>query len=183
MNTFYQPVDLRSRKAMENYLSKHFRYNTMSSWNNSTSYACDLKIHHQYLDNGTVEKLLDAIEASSFYDTINLLCNNFDASHDYLWQTRFNGSSGGYLVLYQGGQKDTGRPFVYLRRPTDMNRDFSDWDMDQLRERVRLVQEFDQLADAIVEESVRIVSNYEVKDEIHTVKEIRKVLVPIKSAN
>jgi len=40
---FFKPVDLRSQKAMVEFLSNHFRYNTMNSWNNSTSYANNIK--------------------------------------------------------------------------------------------------------------------------------------------
>ena len=45
MRRFYQSVDLRSRSQMTDFLTKHFRYPTMNSWNNAVSYACNLKIH------------------------------------------------------------------------------------------------------------------------------------------
>ena len=44
MKRFYYPVNLRSRAEMTLFLQNHFRYNTMNSWNHSTSYACNLKI-------------------------------------------------------------------------------------------------------------------------------------------
>lgn len=50
MKRFFQPVDLRSRKAMIDYLEDHFRYFTMNSWNRSQSYACNLKIYKLGLD-------------------------------------------------------------------------------------------------------------------------------------
>ena len=39
MKQFSKKVDLRNRKEMVEFLTSHFRYNTMNSWNNSTSYA------------------------------------------------------------------------------------------------------------------------------------------------
>ena len=39
MKKFFTPVDLRSRAAMTAYLDGHFRYPTMNSWNQATSYA------------------------------------------------------------------------------------------------------------------------------------------------
>ena len=44
MKKFYTPVDLRSRADMTAYLENHFRYPTMNSWNQATSYACNLKV-------------------------------------------------------------------------------------------------------------------------------------------
>lgn len=38
MRRFYQSVDLRSRSQMTDFLTMHFRYPTMNSWNNAVSY-------------------------------------------------------------------------------------------------------------------------------------------------
>lgn len=43
--TFFEKVDLRSRDAMVSFLVNHFRYNTMNSWNRSTSWANNLKVY------------------------------------------------------------------------------------------------------------------------------------------
>jgi len=102
MHKFYQAVDKRSRKAMVNHLKEHFRYYTMRSWNNSSSYAHNMKIQNLNLDSGIRNKLYDLIYCDGFYDTINILINNFGIKHNWLWQAGFNGRSGGYLVLYQG---------------------------------------------------------------------------------
>lgn len=58
MRKFSQPIDLRSRREMTDYLRNHFRYSTMNSWNHATSYACNLKIYGLGLD--------PEIEVSSF---------------------------------------------------------------------------------------------------------------------
>ena len=42
---FYKEIDKRYRETMISFLKKHFRYNTMNSWNRSTSYANNIKLH------------------------------------------------------------------------------------------------------------------------------------------
>ena len=102
---FSQRVDKRSRAEMTAYLSGHFRYNTMNSWNRSTSYACNMKLYKLGLDRGTEDKLWDIIQVPEFYERLNERIEDFNWQHNYLWQAGWNGRSGGYLVLYQGGTK------------------------------------------------------------------------------
>lgn len=218
MKTFYRPVNCRSRKDMTEYLREHFRYPTMSSWNDSTSYACNLKIYQLGLDSDTVDKLFELIQTDDFFQERSLLIQDFGSAHDYLWQAGMNGRSGGYLVLYQGeripsgyksyctncGQKsyrsvqETGNVCGVCRKParvdfpgthmqvttfpgrgTDCDADFEDWSMYDLRNRVRLVQEFDRLADDMVQEAVFHAQNYAVQDEEYQVTQTRKALVPV----
>ena len=101
---FSKRVDKRSRAEMTAYLSGHFRDNTMNSWNRSTSYACNMKLYKLGLDRGTEDKLWDIIQVPEFYERIE----DFNWQHNYLWQAGWNGRSGGYLVLYQGGTKPSG---------------------------------------------------------------------------
>lgn len=105
---FSQRVDKRSRAEMTAYLSGHFRYNTMNSWNRSTSYACNMKLYKLGLDRGTEDKLWDIIQVPEFYERLNERIEDFNWQHNYLWQAGWNGRSGGYLVLYQGGTKPSG---------------------------------------------------------------------------
>ena len=216
MKQFYQPVDIRSRKAMTDFLSHHFRYNTMNSWNQSTSYACNLKIDRLGLDFEIINKLFDMIDTQEFYYAQQELRDAFGAAHDYRWQVRMNGRSGGYLVLYQGdrrpsqyksfciccGQKnytsvsETGTQCgachretridydvppaeitVYPYQSTDDGEDYEEWSMYQLKERVRLVQELDRLADALVQQAVTMAQNYSVAEEEYYLPQTRKVLV------
>ena len=104
---FSRCVDKRSREDMTAYLSSHFRYNTMNSWNRSTSYACNMKIYNLELERETENKLWDLIQVPEFYDRLNELVEDFGRQHNYLWQAGWNGRSGGYLVLYQGGTKSS----------------------------------------------------------------------------
>lgn len=105
---FSKRVDKRSRAEMTAYLSGHFRYNTMNSWNRSTSYACNMKLYKLGLDRGTEDKLWDMIQVPEFYERLNERIEDFNWQHNYLWQAGWNGRSGGYLVLYQGGTKPSG---------------------------------------------------------------------------
>lgn len=218
MKRFYHPIDMRSRKEMTDFLTKHFRYFTANSWNGSQSYACNLKITRLGLDSEVVDKLFDMIQVQEFFCGINELLNEFNHEHNYLWQAGMNGRNSGYLVLYQGqatkseyksfctacGQKnytsvkETGNicgrcrnssrvdyatpPLnisVYPGRSTDDGEDFEDWDIDDIRARVRLVQELDRLADSIVDYALDCVRNFTVEDEEIFVPQTQKVLVPI----
>lgn len=216
MKRFYHTVNLRSRAEMTLYLQNHFRYDTMNSWNQSTSYACNLKIDRLGLSSEIVDKLFDMIETQEFFDSLRELMDDFNMAHDYRWQVGMNGRSGGYLVLYQGERKPSGyqsfctscgqrnyksvkesgnicgrcrRPsrVDYTRPPmqvvtfpgrgTDDGEDFEDWSMEQLRDRVRLVQELDKLADAIVQRGIELAKHYSVAEEEYFVPQTRKVLV------
>lgn len=211
---FFKEVDKRNRKEMESFLENHFRYNTMNSWNRSTSYANNLKIHSLGLSREIVDKLYEFIYLPEFYEEINFLIEDWNAENNYYWQARFNGKSGGYLVLYQGeikdseyksfcrkcGQKNfkvaeegavcgvcknprtnyTNPPKsinVFPGRSTDQDEDFSEWDMQSLKERVSLIQSFDRLCDAIVETAIFLANSYNVVEEEILVPQTKKVLV------
>lgn len=62
-------------------------------------------------------------------------------------------------------------------RGTDTDEDFLDFDMYELRERVDVVQEFDRLADKIVEFSIELAQNASVAEETYFVENTRKVMV------
>lgn len=105
MKKFERKVDRRNRKAMIDFLSGHFRYNTMNGWNLSTSYANNMKVGQLGLTYEQEMKLLEIMECEGAYDGINELIREFGYQHDWQWQVGFNGRSGGYLVLYRGGWK------------------------------------------------------------------------------
>lgn len=176
MRKFYQSVDLRSRKAMTDFLEHHFRYPTMNSWNGSYSYACNLKIYKLGLEQEIVDKLYEMLDIPEFFYFQSDLAHDFAQKHDYAWQARFNGRSGGYLVLYQGDCEH-----YYPNRGTDDDADFEEWEMYELKERVKLVQEFDKLADNMVCTAVRLTKEYVVREEEYFVPQTRKVLIPILS--
>ena len=108
MVTFSKKVDRRSRKAMTDFLRKHYRYHTMNSWNQSTSYAHNMKIYNLGLEQRITEKLYDLLESDEFHWQLSSIIREFDEAHNYEWQAGFNGRSDGYLVLYQGETKPSG---------------------------------------------------------------------------
>ena len=57
---------------MTQYLTTHFRYPTLNSWNRSTSYACNLKITHLGLSPEVVDKLFDMIVAVSNQNSMRI---------------------------------------------------------------------------------------------------------------
>ncbi len=102
MKQFSKKVDMRSRAIMIEYLKNHFRYATMNSWNQSTSYAHDVKVYNLGLSKEAEKKALDLVSCSEFYEHISSFLHRFAEEHNYQWQAGFNGRSGGYLVLYHG---------------------------------------------------------------------------------
>lgn len=216
MRKFSEPVDLRSRQEMTDYLRNHFRYSTMNSWNQATSYACNLKIHRLGLTSEVESKLYDMLDTQEFFALRETLIAQFNADHDFRWQAGFNGRNGGYLVLYQGELRPTGhlsyctccgqrnfrsvtdtrnvcgacrkptrvdfstppkQPVTFPGRGTDMDDDYEEWSMSELRDRVKLVQELDSLADELVGQAIHLANAYDVVEEEYYVPQTRRVLV------
>ena len=69
--------------------------------------------------------------------------------------------------------------FTWPGREIDMEEDFHDWGTEELRQRVKLVQEFDQLCDSIVNEYIDTVRNYRIAEEEVYVSKTIKVLEPV----
>lgn len=97
----------KTRKDMVEYLKSHFRYHTMNSWNNSTSYARNIKIHgnQRGLPNEIVGRMFDCLEVEDAFYDFNIVIRDFDMRHKFKWQICSNGRSGGYLVLIAGDQE------------------------------------------------------------------------------
>ena len=76
-------------------------------------------------------------------------------------------------------RQDLKKPIRQLRvscKGIDQGEDFSEWPIDRLRGRVRLVCEFDRACDAIRAEFIRLCETAEVVDEEFVVTKTRKVL-------
>ena len=69
--------------------------------------------------------------------------------------------------------------FTWPGKETDMGEDYEDWSLSNLRARVELVQEFDQLTDAIVNDYIQLCKNYRIIEEEILVPKTIKVLEPI----
>lgn len=210
---FYQKVG-KSKKAMIEFLTNHYRYNTMNSWNSSTSYAHNVKVRN-VIPSELQDKVYELMDCEGFYDDLNSILEDFGMEHGHMWQAGFNGRSGGYLVMYEGyvehkiifDFKDAknyhGRDYAdgygwmsmaeakkrglykkeikkigtYPGRSIDMGEDFSDWDIESLKERVKLVQSFDRMCDEVVNQTISMAKSNSVKEEEFTVVKTRKVMV------
>ncbi len=69
------------------------------------------------------------------------------------------------------------RVVTYPGRGVDMDQDYEDWSLDGLRARVRLIQDFDRLADLIVAEAVWMANNCTIEEETYMVEKRRRVMV------
>ena len=170
---FFQEVDKRNRKEMIEFLSNHFRYNTMNSWNRSSSYANKMKIYTLDLPKEIEDKLWEMLNVEEAWFYINQHIRDYKLN-GFLpdgYDVGFNGRSGGYLVLYVE---------KYCGRSIDQDADFEneeEWDIWALRNRVELVQSFDKLCDEIVDMAIWLAENMTVEEETYKVEKTRKVLV------
>jgi hypothetical protein len=107
---YHKQVDKRYRETLIKFLKNHFRYNTMNSWNRSTSYANNIKLHNvdkpDDIDSDTWWDML--CNVSQWQDKLSELLEDFGRKHEWQWQAGINGRSGGYIVLYKGGIKPSG---------------------------------------------------------------------------
>ena len=180
-NKFTTKVDTRSRKAMANFLTNHFRYYTMNSWNVSMSWANNVKIYNLGLPKEITDKLYDMLDVEYWDSDLRLfiddLIRDFEVKTGYT--AGFNGRSDGYLVLYDTDVVD-GKLQCRNRSVGDYTfdeyMDKDEFDMQDLRDKVKLVQEFDELCNRIIDECIYFAENYEVVEEEYTVTKTRKVL-------
>ena len=104
---FEQKVNRRSRKAMVDFLTSHFRYSTMSSWNNVSSYAHKVKVHSLGLTGAQINKAYEVLDVD-FWDEIDYPIHDFTQRQKGHYTISSNGRSGGYLVLMNSEYKKTG---------------------------------------------------------------------------
>lgn len=103
---FEKQVDTRSRNAMVEFLTGHFRYPTNNSWG-STSYANRVKIPYLGL---TREQEMRAYEllSTDYWDRLQFAIDNFTCKTNGDYTIGVNGRLGGYLVLFRGEYYDPG---------------------------------------------------------------------------
>ena len=58
----------------------------------------------------------------------------------------------------------------------DQNEDFEDWSIEDIRDRVKLVQDFDRLCDNCLAALKNLINNTEIVDEEYTEVKTRKTL-------
>jgi hypothetical protein len=103
MKRFFKPVNLRSRRAMIRFLSRHFRYDAMDIGHLDNAYACHIKIQSLGLDRETQRRLRAFIDADTaeFPNALRPLFDDFAKMYGYRWQLKLNDRS--FIVLQEGG--------------------------------------------------------------------------------
>ena len=167
---------MKTKKDMVEFLKNHFRYDTMNFCNESTSYAARVKIY-DFVPSKLWDKAYELIEQGDVYDAINDELEAFAENHNHKWQIAFNGRSGGYLVLIQGGRHDNGQIYSQPGLSTDMGEDFEGWwGKSEIAERYRLVREFDEVVNECKKIFLAYCNEFEVVEEVVMVSRTVKVL-------
>lgn len=178
---FQNRPDMRSREKMTAFLENHFRYYTMNSWNRSTSYANRIKLDALSIPADKYDVALDVacgtVACPDWDDVRHVLISAFEAETGFA--AGFNGRSDGYLVMYETEfDPKKGTRVTFPGRGVDQDEDFSEWDIQTLRDRAHAVDAFDKLCDDLRDAFVEIISTYEVRThEVVTKREV-KVLQP-----
>jgi hypothetical protein len=212
-----------NKQQMIAFLVSHSRYWTMSSHNLAHSYARNVKLRNLSFPSEAVRNTAyDLLNVEGSFDEsgVNDTLREFGETHDFEWQMGFNGRSGGYIVLYQGGCEfkdyaDFSNSAAYggraysdrLRRwvtkadlkkmgllgkqyrkvntstqGVDMDEReerFASWLVPQLRERVKLVKEFDAAVDLAVKRFIEYAAAHKVEDKTISVPKTIRVAVPV----
>ena len=161
------------RAEMVEFLKGHERYDTMNSWNRSTSYACNMKIYN-VIPEKLQDKAYEILEEGTVFDDIGGVIADWEKGNDWEFQAGFNGRSGGYLVMYRGAKGESGR--CYPGKSIDQGEDFVDWDISELKERVELVKSFDRLCRDIIEVFKEFCESFDIVEEKVIVERTVKVL-------
>jgi hypothetical protein len=154
----------------------------MNSWNQSTSYANNVKVYNLDIPTELKDKAWDFVCSENtlweLADDINFCIEKFKRDTGY--DAGFNGRCDGYVVMYDTEWDwKQNKSITYPGRDIDMYEDFEDWDIKDIRERVKLVQRFDQMCDDMLQTFIYYLENYELVDEEYTVIKTRKVLQEI----
>ena len=99
---FFRPTNEKmTNQEKFDYIKNHFRYDTMNSWNNSTSFANNVKIHNigftkeqqENYNKIFFDENFSKTDAQSLYDNIDELIHKFQEEYNFNFSIRFNGSS------------------------------------------------------------------------------------------
>lgn len=165
---FYKKVNKSSFKDMFEFLTKHFEYDTMNSWNGQRSIANKVKLYCLDLRNDWTD-VHKALEDDDWC-IVNMMLKEFEETHRGC-SLGFNGRSGGYLVLYpEHGVRHIFDSDFYSPCQYD---DYDNWKEDvretygslkaylpDLLREVELVQAFDKLCDELVEAIDELTDSY-----------------------
>lgn len=99
----------RTKKEMIKYLSAHFRYHTLRSWNRMISYAHNVKIYNlPWKSRDDKSKAYDLVSTAQTAQILEKHLLEFNRRTDYRHSIISNGRSGGYLVMVESERTDSG---------------------------------------------------------------------------
>jgi hypothetical protein len=96
-----------NRKKAIAFLTNHFRYSTMNSWNRMTSYARNVKLYNLNIPKDLMDIAYEAIGGNDIFENLNWIISDFEKRHGQHYTIGSNGRSGGYRVLYEQEVKDS----------------------------------------------------------------------------
>lgn len=99
--------DLRSRASIVAWLSGHYRYDTMGSWNQSTAYANCIKVPRLGLTSAQEDAAFALLEVPEAGHFMSRHIHEFTELHQGRYTAGTNGRSGGYLVMYNSQYKQS----------------------------------------------------------------------------
>ena len=171
----HKNVNFEDKKSMISFLENHFRYNTMNSWNQSTSYANNVKLHNIGIPPEYEDKAYASVCGEAQNDEFDLMYN--ELKKEFTMKTgydiAFNGRSSGYIVLYDTGYDKNNNFVTYIGRNIDMCADFDEWEMWELKERCELVMEFDKTCDLIRDAFIESLKQEIVEETVYVPKTVK----------
>lgn len=171
---FQKEINLDDRNEMITFLKEHFRYYTMNSWNQSTSFANKVKLHSLDIPDDIYDKayqFLDA-ECPEYHYDVHALITAFECDTGYT--AGFNGRSSGYIVMYDTELRN-GNRCIMIGRNIGQYDDYDEFEDDELRSWTKLVQRFDKLCDDIRDLFIETVQNCTISTETYMIPQTKLV--------
>ena len=162
---YYQKgININNIKQMFEFITGHFTYDTMNSWNRLESIANNVKLYNLHLDgdwSNAMGYLFDEYDIGGLQEEISDMIKDWEYWHPG-YSLGFNGRSGGYLVIYN--KERDGRVNFRSILPESISgfETYKDWkeyvkDYNEnvsdyksiLQETTRVIQDFDKLCDEL----------------------------------
>lgn len=193
LNNFAPATRPETIEDMARYIEDHPRYNTMHSWNASTSFSHNVKIHKLNFPNPEAEERAWQLFDMPDWDEIECrdLIEEFEAQQPG-FTIGFNGRSSGYLVLYRKNYPGQSIQYDYdlesaLEAYDDAEKDekgtgqYADA-VTELQALVNVVYDFDKACNWIVHSFVTFCESHDVEEQQIMVEKTIKVVIERENA-
>lgn len=170
---------------MIEFLTEHKRYSTTNGMGFGSSYANNIKVPHVGIPSDVdQDTAYEMVTMPDWHAAFNVLINSWTIDQNEAWTVCVGGRSGGYMVLtkqlrheVRGPKRSDAPTFKYhpTTQDVDGDRDYAEWSLADIRERVKLVCSFDELCDNVVETFFDICREFEIVTE--TIKVPKKIRV------